>query len=163
MRAVVQRTGPAKCEVNGQITGSIPCGLVVFVSIDSKDSLADVEWLSNKIAGLRIFPDSDGKMNRSILDIQEDWKTNDNSDPSKRPGILSISQFTLHGRIRKGFRPSFTDAADPEMGQHFYKLFNDHLRSRGLLVQEGIFGAYMNISLINEGPVTILIDTKSKD
>ncbi len=156
MRAVVQRSGPAKCKVDNKVTGSIIDGLVVLVSVDPEDTIRDIEWMSNKISGLRIFSDSDGKMNRSLLDVVSE------QDEGGKFGVLSISQFTLHGNARKGFRPSFTGAAPPDMAEEYYKLFNDEVRKRGLNVEEGIFGATMNISLINEGPVTILIDSKHK-
>ncbi len=162
MRVVIQRSGSARCEVDGKVTGAIPKGLVVLMSVDPEDSLDDVKWMGNKIAGLRIFPDSEGKMNRSILDIQNDWEQESPTDPSGRPGILSISQFTLHGKVKKGFRPSFGAAADPEKAREYYDLLNDDLRERGLHVEEGKFGAMMDIHLVNEGPVTILIDTKNK-
>jgi D-tyrosyl-tRNA(Tyr) deacylase len=148
--------------VGTKVTGAIPCGLVLLVSVDPADTIDDVKWMGNKIAGLRIFPDSEGKMNRSLLDLQEDWRSKTPDDESTRPGILSISQFTLHSRVRKGFRPSFTDAAGPEKGEEYYRLLNDDLRERGLIVAEGIFGAMMDIHLVNEGPVTIFIDTKNK-
>jgi D-tyrosyl-tRNA(Tyr) deacylase len=102
-------------------------------------------------------------MNRSILDLQTDWAATAPPLPEKRPGILSISQFTLHGRVKKGFRPSFTDAADPVKGEEYYHLLNDDLRNRGLAVAEGIFGAVMDIHLVNQGPVTIWIDTKNRE
>lgn len=156
MRAVVQRSGLAKCVVNNSITGEINSGLVVLISIAPDDSLDDIRWMSNKISGLRIFPDSENKMNLSILDLIS-------SDISPKPAILSISQFTLHGRVKKGFRPSFTDAAPPDIAEKFYELFNDDLRSRGIRVEEGIFGAMMDIHLVNTGPVTILIDSKKED
>ena len=162
MRVVVQRSGPARCEVNLEVTGRIPSGMVILVSVDSEDTLKDVEWMGNKLSGLRIFPDPDGKMNRSILDIQSDWHLSTPSDPDIRPGILSISQFTLHGNARKGFRPSFVKAAEPEMGEKYYNLLNLDLQGRGLRVETGIFGAMMDIHLVNEGPVTILIDSKHK-
>jgi D-tyrosyl-tRNA(Tyr) deacylase len=160
MRLVVQRSGPARCLVNGSVTGAIPKGLVLLVSVDSEDEPRDIEWVGNKAAGLRVFPDEDGKMNRSLLDVQEDWKREPSPDPARRPGVLSISQFTLHGTVRKGFRPSFARAAGPEKGEEYYHLLNADLRDRGLYVAEGVFGAMMDIHLVNEGPVTILIDSK---
>jgi len=162
MRVVAQRSGSARCVVDGEISGEIPSGLVLLVSVDSGDTIKDVEWMGNKIAGLRIFPDDEGKMNRSISDIQNDWKITDPNDLINRPGILSISQFTLHGNARKGFRPSFVAAAPPEKGEEFYNLLNDDLNRRGLRVEMGIFGTTMDIHLVNEGPVTILIDSKHK-
>jgi D-tyrosyl-tRNA(Tyr) deacylase len=162
MRIVVQRSGPARCEVDGKVTGSIPRCLVLLVSVDPEDTSADIDWLGNKIAGLRIFPDDEDKMNRSLLDIQAEWANASPPDPATRPGALSISQFTLHASVRKGFRPSFTEAAGPVKGEEFYRLLNEDLRSRGLRVEEGIFGAMMDIHLVNEGPVTIIIDSKNK-
>jgi D-aminoacyl-tRNA deacylase len=162
MKVVIQRSGSARCEVNGKITGIIYSGLVVFISVAPDDSADDIDWLGNKIAGLRIFPDGENKMNRSLLDLQAEWASMPSPDPAQRPAILSISQFTLHGRVKKGFRPSFTEAAPPDKAREFYKLFNDDLRSRGILVEEGVFGAIMDIYLVNQGPVTILIDSRNK-
>jgi D-tyrosyl-tRNA(Tyr) deacylase len=156
MRVVVQRSGPAHCEVNGKVTGSINSGLVIFVSVDPEDTEKDIKWMGNKISGLRIFPDPDNKMNRSILDLIGDPA----SGNSVAPSILSISQFTLHGRVKKGFRPSFTEAAHPDKGNDCYIRLNNDLRSRGIEVAEGLFGAMMDIHLVNDGPVTILIDSK---
>jgi D-tyrosyl-tRNA(Tyr) deacylase len=156
MRTVVQRSGPARCEVDGVTTGWIDGGLVVLISVDPEDTPQDIEWMGNKIAGLRIFNDPDNKMNLSILDVIADQKED------KKIGILSISQFTLHGNARKGFRPSFVGAAPPDKAADYYKLFNEDLQNRGLIVEEGIFGAMMDIHLVNEGPVTILIDSKHK-
>ncbi len=160
MRAVVQRSDRASCTVDEKVTGEIPYGLVLLVSIDPEDTDNDIEWMGNKVSGLRIFPDSDGKMNLSLLDLQEKWESIADREPESRPGILSISQFTLHGKARKGFRPSFTGAASPEMAEIFYGKLNDDLSLRGLRIEEGVFGAMMDISLINKGPVTILIDSK---
>lgn len=160
MRVVVQRTGVARCEVDGKVTGSIPGGLVLLVSVDPDDTVKDIEWMGNKVSGLRIFADSDGKMNRSLLEVQGDWERETPGDESLRPGVLSISQFTLHGKVRKGFRPSFVNAASHEKGKEFYDRLNGELRGRGLRVEEGVFGAMMDIHLVNEGPVTILIDSK---
>jgi len=160
MRVIVQRSGPAECVVAGEATGRIPSGLVVLVSVDPEDGPGDVEWMGNKVAGLRIFPDIDGKMNRSLLDVQNDWANAAQPSDITRPGILSISQFTLHGKTKKGFRPSFTGAAPPEKAKEYYRLFNEDLRKRGLYVAEGVFGAMMDIHLVNEGPVTIIVDSK---
>ena len=162
MRVVAQRSGKAECEVDDSITGAIPFGLVVLVSIDPDDTDKDIIWMANKLSGLRIFPDDEGKMNRSILDLVEDWKSLPGSTNENRPGILSISQFTLHGKVKKGFRPSFDGAAKPEKAEKFYNLLNDALRNYELYVAEGIFGAMMKIRLVNEGPVTILIDSKGE-
>jgi D-aminoacyl-tRNA deacylase len=163
MRVVVQRSGYARCVVDGKVNGEIPSGLVVLVSIDIEDTDKDIDWMGNKIAGLRIFEDTEGKMNRSILDIQSDWESGGKPSTLTRPGILSISQFTLHGDVRKGFRPSFGHAASPDKGKEYYDKFNDDLRARGLFIAEGIFGAMMDIHIVNKGPVTILIDSKKND
>lgn len=160
MRAVVQRTGHARCEIGKRVTGEIPGGLVALISVDPDDTEKDIDWMGNKISGLRIFPDAENKMNRSLLDLQAEWEISGDASDGDRPGILSISQFTLHGKVKKGFRPSFTDAATPDKAENFYHLLNENLRDRGLKVEEGVFGAMMDIHLVNEGPVTILIDSK---
>jgi D-tyrosyl-tRNA(Tyr) deacylase len=146
MRAVVQRVDEARVEVDGEVKGRIGRGLLAFISVDKNDDEKDIEWMANKISGLRIFPDADDKMNLSAIDLGLE--------------ILSISQFTLHGEAKKGFRPSFTDAAPPDKGEDYWNRFNDALRGFGLHVEEGVFGARMMIHLVNNGPVTILIDSK---
>lgn len=146
MRAVIQRVDEAKVIVDGNITGKIDSGILAFISVDAEDTEEDIKWLANKISGLRIFPDADGKMNLSLLDLGYD--------------LLSVSQFTLHGRVKKGFRPSFTDAAQPEKAEEYWHKVNEEMRKQGLRVFEGIFGAKMMVHLINNGPVTILIDSK---
>ncbi len=147
MRAVVQRVDGARVEVDGKVAGEIGQGLLALISIDAQDDENDIKWMANKISGLRIFPDGSGKMNLSALDLGLE--------------VLSVSQFTLHGRVKKGFRPSFTDAAPPEKGKEYWEKFNDELHKYGVRVQKGVFGAMMKVSLVNDGPVTIIIDSKS--
>lgn len=145
MRAVVQRVTRGSCTVEGQVTGQIGAGLVILLGVAPQDTAADAAALATKIAKLRIFSDDAGKMNRSIQDVQG--------------GILSISQFTLYGDTRKGNRPSFVGAAPPDQARELYGEFNAALRALGLPVEEGIFGAHMVIDLVNDGPVTLVMET----
>ena len=145
MRAVIQRVAKASVKVNDKVTGEIGRGLLVFLGVGETDSESDIDYMANKISGLRIFPDSDDKMNRSTLDDSLE--------------ILVVSQFTLYGSVKKGFRPSFTSAATPDKGNSYYELFCDKLESLGLNVKKGVFGAMMDVELTNNGPVTILIDS----
>jgi D-tyrosyl-tRNA(Tyr) deacylase len=146
MRAVCQRVSSAKVSVDGQVTGAIGAGLCVLVGVAQGDTLEDAAWLAAKVVELRIFEDEQGKMNKSLLDI--------------RGGLLAISQFTLLGDARSGRRPAFTAAAPPELAKPLYDRFCGLCRERGLDVQEGVFRATMQVSLVNEGPVTLLLDSK---
>ena len=146
MRAVVQRVSEASVSVDGKVTGSTGPGLCVLVGVGTQDTEADAQWLADKVADLRIFEDEAGKMNRSVIDT--------------RGGVLAISQFTLFGDARKGTRPGFIDAARPEVAQPLYAKFCDRLRARGLAVGEGVFRATMQVRIVNEGPVTLLLDSK---
>lgn len=149
MRAVIQRVKNAQVTVEGRTTGQIKRGLLVLLGIEGADNQEDIAWLSNKIAGLRIFPDDEGVMNRSVIDINGE--------------VLLVSQFTLHARVKKGFRPSYIDAAHPDRAIPLYDSFIHQLETDlGKSVQTGEFGASMEVSLINDGPVTIWIDTKNK-
>jgi D-tyrosyl-tRNA(Tyr) deacylase len=148
MRAVIQRVDEAKVIVDDKITGEINTGILALVSVAADDTEEDVKWMANKIGGLRVFSDGFGKMNFSVLDLGYE--------------VLSVSQFTLHGRVKKGFRPSFSDAAPPEKAQEYWHMLNDEMRKYGLRVLEGIFGAKMMVHLVNNGPVTILIDSKKQ-
>lgn len=148
MKVVVQRSKQAKVTVDGKVTGQIDSGLVVLVGITHEDKQDDVLFVAEKIAHLRIFEDDEGKMNRSLLDVGG--------------SILSVSQFTLYGDCRKGRRPSFIDAARPEHAEPLYELYNDTLRQMGIDVQTGVFGAMMEVSLVNNGPVTIIIESSKK-
>ena len=150
MRAVIQRVQFASVRVGVEVTGEIQTGLLVFVGIEDADSNEDAEWLSTKICQLRIFNDDRGVMNRSVLEINGD--------------ILVVSQFTLHASTKKGNRPSYIKASKPEFAIPMYNYFCDKM---GLLigkkVQKGIFGADMKVTLLNDGPVTIIMDTKHKE
>jgi D-tyrosyl-tRNA(Tyr) deacylase len=146
MRVVVQRSKQASVTVNGEIVGKIESGLVLLVGITHSDTKEDVEYVADKIANLRIFEDENGKMNRSVREAGG--------------AILSVSQFTLYGDTRKGRRPSFVEAARPEQAQPLYDLFNEKLREQGLTVETGIFGAMMDVALINDGPVTLIVESK---
>lgn len=145
MRAVVQRVSRAKVTVNGEITGEIGLGLLVLLGVGHQDSEADVQYLADKIAGLRIFEDDAGKMNRSVRDMGG--------------SILAVSQFTLYGDVRRGKRPSFDDAAPPEQARRLYELFVERIRIGGLRCETGRFREMMQVELVNEGPVTILLDS----
>jgi D-aminoacyl-tRNA deacylase len=150
MRAVIQRVSKANVKINEQINGSIEYGLLVLVGIEESDDFDDIEWLAKKIVQLRIFSDSAGLMNKSILDIDGN--------------VLLISQFTLYAQTKKGNRPSFIRAAKPNISIPIYEKFCQILSLYlGKEVQTGIFGADMQVSLVNDGPVTICIDTKNKE
>lgn len=145
MKAVVQRVTQASCTVEHEVIGAINAGLVILVGIGPDDEAQHAQQLALKISKLRIFNDKDGKMNLSILDIGG--------------AILSISQFTLFANTRSGNRPSYTGAAEPALAQTLYQTFNQRLQELGLEVAEGQFGAHMSIALVNDGPVTIQLDT----
>jgi D-tyrosyl-tRNA(Tyr) deacylase len=146
VRAVVQRVSEASVVVDGKVTGAISRGLCVLVGVGQGDTEEDARWLADKVVDLRIFEDEQGKMNRSVLDV--------------RGGVLAISQFTLFGDARKGTRPGFVDAARPEVAQPLYAKFCELVRARGVHVGEGVFRAAMQVCIVNEGPVTLLLDSK---
>ena len=146
MRAVVQRVSCAKVTVNGWIAGEIGLGLLVLLGVGQDDGESDVTYMAEKIAGLRIFEDQDGKMNRSVLDVGG--------------SVLAVSQFTLYGDVRRGKRPSFDDAAPPEPARRLYALFVERIRAAGLRCETGRFQEMMQVELVNEGPVTILLDSR---
>ena len=145
MRAVVQRVSRAKVTINDFTSGEIGCGLLVLLGVGSKDTEADVDYLAQKIAGLRIFADSDGKMNRCVVDVGG--------------SVLTVSQFTLYGDLRRGKRPSFADAAPPEQARRLYELFVQRIQAAGLRCQTGRFQEMMQVELVNEGPVTLILDS----
>ena len=150
MRAVIQSTINASVHVNDKNIAEIDKGLLIFVGIETDDSIEDVKWLASKIALMRIFSDTNGKMNKSIIDIDGN--------------ILLVSQFTLHAKTRKGNRPSFVRAARPEKAINLYKEFKIELSNTiGKNIKFGEFGADMKVSLTNDGPVTIIIDSKIKE
>lgn len=146
MKVVVQRSKQAKVVIEGETVGSIDSGLVLLVGMTHEDTEADVKWMADKVANLRIFEDESGKMNHSISDVGGQ--------------LLSVSQFTLYGDCRKGRRPNFMAAARPEQAEQLYDLFNETLRSNGLVVETGRFGAMMNVELVNSGPITLILDSR---
>ncbi len=146
MRAVLQRVKEAKVEVDNSVIGRIDKGLLIFLGVGTGDSETDAQYLANKISGLRIFADANEMMNLSLTDI--------------KGAALVVSQFTLLGDCRKGKRPSFVHAARPEKARPLYNYFNKKLKETGIEVATGRFGAMMEVSLINDGPVTFVIDSK---
>ncbi len=145
MRAVVQRVSRAKVTVNEWIAGEIGMGLLVLLGVGQADTEVDVSSLAEKIAGLRIFEDDDGKMNRSVREVGG--------------SVLAVSQFTLYGDVRRGKRPSFDDAAPPDHARRLYDLFVERIRAAGLRCETGRFQEMMQVELVNDGPVTILLDS----
>jgi D-tyrosyl-tRNA(Tyr) deacylase len=145
MKAVVQRVSRASVSVDNQITGQIGTGLLVFLGVCDADTEADLAYMTDKITGLRIFEDQDEKMNLSVTDIGGE--------------ILVVSQFTLFGDCRKGKRPSFVAAGNPDYANQMYQKFIAMVRGKGFDVQHGIFGADMKVDVLNDGPVTILLDS----
>jgi len=148
LRAVIQRVSSAKVEVENKTSGEINQGLLILLGISSNDDKQDAIHLSGKILKLRIFDDRQGKMNISILDTKGE--------------ILLVSQFTLYGDCRKGNRPSYGEAADTNKASALYKVFLNNLKNSKLKVEEGKFGAFMNVTLSNSGPVTLLLDSKKQ-
>ncbi|NMA19104.1 MAG: D-tyrosyl-tRNA(Tyr) deacylase [Lentisphaerae bacterium] len=148
MRALLQRVTEASVKVDGKTIGSCGNGLLILLGVCSGDTRSEAAFLAEKCLNLRIFSDDEGKMNRSLLDIQG--------------GILVISQFTLYADTRRGRRPSFVEAAGPEVSQPLYEYFVECLRSGGVAVETGIFGAEMQVSLVNDGPVTIMLEKNSE-
>ncbi|GAF41382.1 D-tyrosyl-tRNA(Tyr) deacylase [Agrilactobacillus composti DSM 18527 = JCM 14202] len=148
MRIVLQRVSQAQVEIDKQVVGAIPQGFVLLVGIQANDTQAEIDYLVHKIVNLRVFTDAEGKMNLPISQVNGQ--------------ILSISQFTLYADTKKGNRPSYTHAAKPEISEPIYHAFNTALRRAGLEVAEGVFGADMQVSLVNDGPVTIVFDTDHK-
>lgn len=146
MRAVVQRVTDADVSVENQIKGSIGRGFVVLLGVEEGDNETDADYIAEKVSGLRVFDDSEGKMNLSVTDIGGE--------------ILSVSQFTLLADARKGRRPSFIRAAQPEEANRLYKYFNEKVREKGVAVAEGVFRADMLVRINNDGPVTILLDSR---
>ena len=146
MRAVVQRVTDADVSVDNKITGAIGKGYVVLLGVEEGDGETDAEYMAEKIAGLRVFEDNEGKMNLSLMDIGG--------------AVLSVSQFTLLADARKGRRPSFVRAARPEEANRLYIYFNEKVREKGIRVAEGVFQAEMLVRINNDGPVTILLDSR---
>ncbi len=146
MRAVVQRVTEASVSVDGEIVGKIGNGLMVLLGVGDEDNDQDLEYLVEKIVGLRIFQDENDKMNLSLMDVKGE--------------LLVISQFTLYGDARKGKRPSFIKSAKPDIGERYYEEFVKKTKSLGIKTEKGVFGAHMDVHLINSGPVTIMLDSK---
>ena len=144
MRAVVQRVSRAKVEIDGAVSGEIGKGILLLLGIHQSDSEKELEWMVNKISKIRIFEDEEGKMNHSLLDVGGD--------------ILVVSQFTLYGDVRKGTRPSFIEAGKPDMAEPLYERSLELFEEKGIHTQSGEFGAMMDVSLTNDGPVTIILD-----
>lgn len=145
MRAVVQRVAKAKVSVGGKVSGEIGLGLLVLLGVAQTDGEQDADYLAEKIVGLRVFEDADGKMNLAVAEVGG--------------AVLAVSQFTLYGDVRRGKRPSFDAAAPPELAKKLYDYFCQRIRALGLRCEEGVFQAMMDVELLNVGPVTILLDS----
>jgi len=159
MKAVVQRVIDASVAVGGVVKGAIQRGLLVYLGVALDDNDKDADWLAEKIANLRIFEDQDGKMNLSLLELVNQSLNDADKIP---PGVLAVSQFTLLGDARKGRRPSWNGAAPPEKARELYLYFMKKIKERGLICESGEFQARMNVSYTNEGPVTIILDSRDR-
>lgn len=148
MRAVVQRVSEASVEVEGEVVGRIGLGLLVLLGVHRQDTPMDAEYLARKVGRLRIFEDASGKMNLDLKEVGGE--------------ILVVSQFTLYADTRKGHRPSFLEAAPFDQGRRLYEVFIDHLVGQGHPVETGVYGAKMRVHLVNEGPVTLILDSKDR-
>jgi D-tyrosyl-tRNA(Tyr) deacylase len=146
LRSVIQRVSSASVSVDGQVVGQIGRGLLVLVGVAEGDTAADIEYTAAKVRDLRIFPDDEGRMNRSVVEVGG--------------SVLVVSQFTLLGDVRRGRRPGFDAAASPDLAKALYDQLVERLRSDGLPIATGVFQAHMAVALVNDGPVTILIDSK---
>jgi D-tyrosyl-tRNA(Tyr) deacylase len=147
VRILLQRVSEARVEVEGRVVGQISTGFLLLVGVGHRDTAADGEWLARKIAGLRVFPDEAGKMNRSLAEVGG--------------ACLAVSQFTLYGDCSKGFRPGFTEAAPAEKGREDFEAFVKALRAQGPRVETGVFQADMRVHLVNEGPVTLWLERET--
>lgn len=148
MRAVIQRVSRARVTVSGEVMGEIGAGLLVLLGVGEKDQESDAAYCAEKICGLRVFEDDQGKMNRSLADVGG--------------SVLAVSQFTLYGDVRRGKRPSFDTAAGPERAKELYEYFVELIRAAGLGCETGRFQEMMQVELVNEGPVTILLDSSKQ-
>jgi D-tyrosyl-tRNA(Tyr) deacylase len=146
MRAVIQRVSRARVTIDGEVTGQIATGLLVLLGVAKPDTAEQARWLADKVVGLRIFNDADGKMNRSLAEVGG--------------AVLVVSQFTLYGDCQKGRRPSFIDAAPPEIAIPLYEEFIYAVRALGIPTATGRFGAMMQVELVNDGPVTLIVDAR---
>ena len=145
MRFVCQRVLHAQVEVNGKSVGRIDKGLLVYIGVGKEDTIKDAEFMAEKLINLRIFPDDDGKMNRSLLDVGG--------------AVLLVSNFTLHGDCRKGRRPGFDAAAQPQLAEQLYEKVADLIARQGVTVEKGVFGEYMHVTSTNDGPINFLLDS----
>jgi len=152
VRAVIQRVRAASVVVDRAVTGAIDRGLLVYVGVEEGDRRGDLEFVAKKVAGLRIFEDAEGKMNLALAQLER--------REDERIGILAVSQFTLHGDLRKGRRPSYNRAAAPQEANRLYEAIVELWRSEGILVETGVFGAHMDVTYTNDGPVTLLLDSR---
>lgn len=146
MRLVIQKVSSSNVKINNEVVGSIDKGFMVLVGITDSDNKTIVDKMVDKLINLRIFEDENDKLNLSLLDV--------------KGSILSISQFTLYANCKKGRRPSFIEAAKPDISKPLYEYFNQQLKEKGVMVETGVFGAMMEVSLVNDGPVTIILDSK---
>ncbi|HIX82451.1 MULTISPECIES: D-aminoacyl-tRNA deacylase [unclassified Thomasclavelia] len=146
MRLVIQKVSSSNVKINNEVVGSIDKGFMVLVGITDSDNKMIVDKMVDKLINLRIFEDENDKLNLSLLDV--------------KGSILSISQFTLYANCKKGRRPSFIEAAKPDISKPLYEYFNQQLKEKGVMVETGVFGAMMEVSLVNDGPVTIILDSK---
>jgi D-tyrosyl-tRNA(Tyr) deacylase len=146
MRAVLQRVTRARVLVDGEVVGEIGQGLLVLLGVSQTDTLEQARWLADKVASLRVFADADGKMNRDVAEVGG--------------GVLVVSQFTLYGDCRKGRRPSFVDAAAPDLAIPLYEAFVNGIKALGIPTATGRFGAMMQVELVNDGPVTLIVESK---
>ncbi len=146
MRTVIQRVSHAQVTVEGQVVGQIQRGMVVLVGFTDSDEVEQINWMARKVAGLRIFEDSGGKMNLGLADVEGQ--------------VLVVPNFTLYGDVARGRRPSFSQAAEPRRAEELFQQFIAAVRERGVTVGQGQFGASMQIELVNDGPVTLIIDTE---
>jgi D-aminoacyl-tRNA deacylase len=146
MRVVVQRAKRAKVTVEEKTTGEIDYGFMLLIGVTHEDTKEDAKYVADKIANLRVFDDENGKMNHSLLDINGQ--------------VLSVSQFTLYGDCRKGRRPNFMEAAKPDYAEDIYEFFNQELRLKGITVETGRFGEMMDVNFTNDGPVTLIVESK---
>lgn len=149
MRVVIQRSKQASVTVNGEVTGAIESGYVLLVGLTHSDTLEDVRYVAKKVAEIRLWEDDNEKMNHSIVEHGGE--------------ILSVSQFTLYADTRKGRRPSFIEAARPEVALPLWEAFNEELMQLGIKVEKGVFGAMMDVALVNDGPVTVIVESKSNE
>ncbi|GAA6735031.1 D-aminoacyl-tRNA deacylase [Thermus oshimai] len=148
MRAVVQRVSEARVEVEGEVVGAIGVGLLVLLGVAREDNKEDALYLARKIVALRVFPDLEGKMNLSLKEVGGE--------------VLLVSQFTLYADTRKGNRPSFLEAAPPEVGRRLFEAALEAFLEQGVHVETGVFGAHMRVHLVNDGPVTLILDSKDR-